>query len=178
MSRLGRQLLLHIMVLGLFSLNAGAGAKRAPDPAFRALDGQTRKLSALRGQIVVVNFWATWCAPCQEELPRLSKLAESYTGKPVRFVLISIDEPKNRAKIPSVLERLHVGLESWDDADTDTMDRFGLGDIVPGTAILDDKGEFVARIMGEAHEEDVRKAVDWLLGGNAGPAPPVLTKRF
>ncbi len=165
-------------VAGFFCLTAIAGAKRAPDPAFKALDGQTRKLSALRGQVVVVNFWATWCGPCQEELPRLSKIAESYSGKPVRFVLISIDEPKNRAKIPAVLARLHVGLESWDDADTDTMDRFGLGDIVPGTAILDDKGEVVARIMGEAREEDVRKAVDWLLGGNTGPAPPALTKRY
>ena len=75
----------------------------------------------------------------------------------MRFVLISIDEPKNRAKIPAVLERLHVSLESWDDADTDTMDRFGLGNIVPGTVILDEKGEVIARIMGEAREEDVRR---------------------
>ena len=153
-------------------------AKHAPDPAFKALDGQTRKLSALRGQIVVVNFWATWCGPCQEELPRLAQLAQSYAGKPVRFVLISIDEAKDRAKIPTVLNRLHVSLESWDDADTDTMDRFGLGDIVPGTAIVDDKGDVVARIMGEAREDDVRKPVDWLLGGKAGPEPAALTKRY
>ena len=146
-------------------------AKHAPDPAFKSLDGQTRKLSSLRGQVVVVNFWATWCGPCQEELPRLSQLAQSYAGKPVRFVLISIDEPKDRAKISAVLERLHVSLESWDDADTDTMDHFGLGNIVPGTAILDEKGEVVARIMGEAREEDVRNAVDWMLDGKIGPAP-------
>lgn len=160
------------------SENAGAAPKHAPDPAFKSLNGQAQKLSALRGQVVVVNFWATWCGPCQEELPRLSKLAESYAGKPVRFVLISIDEPKNRAKIPAVLDRLHVPLETWDDADTDTMDRFGLGNIVPGSAILDDKGEVVARIMGEAREEDVRGAVDWLLAGRSGPAPAALTKRY
>jgi thiol-disulfide isomerase/thioredoxin len=153
-------------------------AKHAPDPAFKALDGQTRKLSALHGQILVVNFWATWCGPCQEELPRLSQLAESYADKPVRFVLISIDEAKDRAKIPAVLARLRVPLESWDDADTDTMDRFGLGDIVPGTVILDDKGEIIARIMGEAREDDVRNPVDWLLGGKVGPGPAALTKRY
>jgi len=178
MSKTTRRLCLFL--LGLCWLRAGgfAGGKHAPDPGFKSLDGHPRKLSALHGQVVVVNFWATWCGPCQEELPRLSKVAESYAGKPVRFVLISIDEPKNRARIPAVLDRLHVPLESWDDADTDTMGRFGLGDIVPGTAILDEQGEVVARVMGEAREEDVRGAVDWLLGGRTGPAPEALTKRY
>jgi thiol-disulfide isomerase/thioredoxin len=153
-------------------------AKRAPDPSLKTLDGQSRKLSALRGQIVVVNFWATWCGPCQEELPRLSTLAANYAGKPVRFALISIDEPKDRPKIPAVLARLQVSLESLTGADTDTMDSFGLGNIVPGTAILDSQGEIVTRIMGEAREEDIRTAVDWLLAGKQGPPPPPLTKRY
>jgi thiol-disulfide isomerase/thioredoxin len=163
----------------LLSLSAfSANAKQAPDPAFRSLDGHTQKLSSFRGQVVVVNFWATWCGPCQEELPRLAKLSESYAGKPVRFVLISIDEAKNRAKIPAILDRLHVTVPSWDDADTDTMGRFGLGDIVPCTVILDQQGDIVARIMGEARDEDVHAPVDWLLTGRSGSAPNPLTKRY
>src|SRR3954452_13070839 len=75
----------------LLSVSAAALAKSAPDPGFKSLDGHTRKLSSLRGQVVVVNFWATWCGPCQEEMPRLAKLAANYSGKNVRFVLISID---------------------------------------------------------------------------------------
>ncbi len=153
-------------------------AKRAPDPGFKTLDGQTRKLSALRGKAVVVNFWATWCGPCQEELPRLTQMAQAYAGKPISFVFISIDAAKDRGKIPSTLARLQVSLDSWVGADTDTLDDFGLGNIVPGTIILDEKGEVVTRIMGEARAEDVRIAVDWLLGGKAGPAPPALTKRY
>lgn len=153
-------------------------ARRAPDPSLKSLDGQSRKLSTLRGKIVVVNFWATWCAPCQEELPRLAQIAESYAGKPVEFVLISIDEPKDRAKIPAALERLHVPQQSWVGGDTDLMDRFGLGDIVPGTAVIDEQGEVVARIIGEAREDDVRRAVDWLLSGRTGPPAPALTKRY
>ena len=176
MTKAARRSLAFLAVL--LSLSAAGVAKRAPDPGFKSLDGQPRKLSSLRGQVVVANFWATWCGPCQEELPRLSQLAASYAGKPVRFVLISIDEPKNRSKIPAVLERLHVSLESWDDADTDTMDRFGLGNIVPGTVIVDQSGEVIARIMGEARDEDVRGAVDWLLGGKTGPGPAALTKRY
>src|SRR5579864_7293364 len=172
MSRVGRRLPVFVVMFCLLAWSAGA--RRPPDPAFKALDGHPRKLSSLRGQVVVVNFWATWCGPCQEELPRLSQLAQGYAGKPVRFVLISIDEPKDRAKIPAVLGRLHVDLQSWDDADTDTMKDFGLGDILPGTAILDNRGDVVARIRGEAREEDVRGAVDWLLGGKSGPAPAAL----
>lgn len=153
-------------------------AKRVPDPSFKTLDGQSHKLSALRGQIVVVNFWATWCGPCQEELPRLSQIAASYSGKPVSFVFISIDDPKDRSKIPSALTRLHVDFTSWVGADTDTLDSFGLGNIVPGTLVLDESGQAVARVMGEAKEEDVRKAVDWLLSGKKGDPPPALTKRL
>jgi len=153
-------------------------AKRAPDPAFKTLGGETRKLSALRGRIVVVNFWATWCGPCQEELPRLSQIALSYAGKPVNFILVSIDEPKNHAKIPAALARLHVSFDSWVGADTETLGRFGLGDIVPGTVVIDENGESVARVMGEAKEEDVRKAVDWLLSGRRGDPPPPITKRY
>lgn len=111
-------------------------------------------------------------------MPRLAQIAESYAGKPVEFVLISIDEPKDRAKIPAVLERLHVTKESWVGGDTDLMDRFGLGNIVPGTAVMDEQGEVVARIMGEAREDDLRKAVDWLLTGKSGPATPALVKRY
>ncbi len=153
-------------------------AKRAPDPVFKTMDGQSRKLSSLHGQVVVVNFWATWCGPCQEEMPRLSQLAASYAGKPVSFVFISIDEPKDRAKIPATLAKLHVSLDSWVNADIDTLDRFGLGNIVPGTIVLDEQGEVVARVMGEAKEEDVHQPVDWVLSGKTGPAPAALTKRY
>lgn len=176
--RFSGTLSLGLLIAVLLIAAVPLAAKRVPDPGFKTLDGQSRKLSALHGQIVVVNFWATWCAPCQEELPRLSQLAAAYAGKPVSFVFISIDEPKNRAKIPATLARLNVTFDSWVNADTETLDQFGLGNIVPGTMVLDEDGAIVARVMGEAKEDDVHKAVDWLLGGKAGPAPPALTKRY
>ena len=167
-----------VALLILLPFSVPVWAKRAPDPAFKTLDGQKEKLSALRGQVVVVNFWATWCGPCQEELPRLSRMAADYAGKKVKFVFISIDAPKDRKKIPATLERLHVSLDSWVDADTGTLDWFGLGNIVPGTVVLDGDGEIVARIMGEVKEADVRTPVDWLLGGKAGTPPEALTRRY
>jgi len=167
-----------MLLLGLSLPSASVFGKRVPDPTFKALDGQSHKISALRGQIVVVNFWATWCGPCQEELPRLTRIAASYSGQPVSFVFVSIDAPKDRPKIPATLVKLHVDFTSWIGADTDTLADFGLGNIVPGTVILDESGQPVARIMGEAKEDDIRKAVDWLLGGRKGDAPEPLTKRY
>ena len=169
---------LSCMLLVLALAAIPLSAKHIPDPTFKTLDGQTHRLSAFHGRLVVVNFWATWCGPCQEELPRLKQLAASYAGKPVTFIYISIDDPKDRGKIPSTLAKLHVDFDSWTGADTDTLGRFGLGEIVPGTLILDENGEPVARIMGEAREDDVRIPIDWLLGGKTGPAPPPMTKRY
>lgn len=173
-----RFLVPSITLLAAFVLPPVAPAKHLPDPTFKTLDGQPRKLSSLHGQIVVVNFWATWCGPCQEELPRLALIAASYAGKPVSFVFISIDATKDRAKIPGALARLHVSFDSWVNADTDTLDRFGLGEIVPGTIVLDENGEPVARVMGEAKEEDVRNAVNWLLDGRKGDPPAAISKRY
>lgn len=153
-------------------------SNHAPSLTAKDLSGHTQKLASLRGQIVVLSFWATWCAPCQEELPRLSKLSESYVGKNIRFIAVSIDEPKDRAKIEPFLQKQHVTLDVWQGADTDTLARFGLGNIVPGTVILDNQGEVVSRIMGEARDEDVQHGVDWLLNGRQGAAPEAMIKRY
>lgn len=167
-----------LLILCLAFCTAPANAKRAPNLELKDLNSHSQKLALLRGQIVVINFWATWCAPCQEELPRLSKLAQSYSGKNVRFIAVSIDAAKDRAKIQPALEKANVTLETWIGANPDTLSGFGLGDIVPGTAILDERGEIIARIMGEAREDDVRSAVDWLLSDRSGPAPAAVTKRY
>jgi len=155
-----------------------AEGRRLLDLQLKDLSGQPTKLSALRGQLVVLSFWATWCGPCQEELPRLSRLSEQYAGKNVRFVAVSIDAPKDRAKIQPFLARQNIKLEVWIGGDTDLMDRFGLGDIVPGTVIFDADGEAIGRIMGEARDEDVQQRLEWLLGGKQGPAPAAMTKRY
>jgi hypothetical protein len=58
------------------------------------------------------------------------------------------------------------------------MARVGLGDIVPGTIILDQQGEIIGRIMGEAREEDIRSRIEWLRNGRQGNVPEALTKRY
>jgi len=163
-----------------------AFASRAPELRLKDLAGNAHKLSALRGQIVVVNFWATWCAPCQQELPRLWRLAQEWAGKDVRFVAVSIDEPRDESKIGPMLKRLDVisaaDFAVWVGSSPYSLAAFGLGNTVPGTVVIDRDGRVVTRIKGEARDEDIRAAVLWLSnnrnGDREGNPPPALVKRF
>jgi thiol-disulfide isomerase/thioredoxin len=85
------QKILILCVLAMLTTIAGA------DPAPK-LSLKDLHVAARHGTIVVLNFWATWCEPCQDELPRLSRLAQSYAGKNVQFIAVSIDDAKDRAR--------------------------------------------------------------------------------
>jgi len=165
-----RAVLPLIFVLALRS-SALVPAETVPQIALKDLSGQKQRLSDLKGSIVVLNFWATWCVPCKEELPVISRLRDTYAGKPVRFVAISIDEQKNRSQIADFLAKHNVTLEAWVGATTETMAKAGFGDIVPSTLILDQAGEVITRITGEARDEDIRSRIDWLLAGRQGQTP-------
>jgi thiol-disulfide isomerase/thioredoxin len=162
----------------LLSLTTAAEAKRAPNLELKTLTGETRKLADLHGSIVVLNFWATWCGPCREELPLISTLNQSYAGKKIRFIAVSADAPKDRAKIDEFLHPTNLGLEVWIGADLDLLQRLGLGNELPATLIVDEQGEIVTRILGEAREQDIRGSLDWLLSNRSGPAPAAIIKRY
>lgn len=70
----------------------------APDFNFENYNGGTSRLSSLKGTVVYVDIWATWCGPCRSEMPHLKKLENVFAGKAVQFVSISIDVPEHRAK--------------------------------------------------------------------------------
>lgn len=144
--------------------------------AFLGRDGTPHTIAELRGQPAVVNFWATWCAPCKEEMPRLQKLAQSYRASNVRFVAISLDAPETMGKIDEVVSRRGFTLPVWTGATEHTLAQLQLGDLVPATLILDSNGEVIGKIEGEARDKDIRTRLDWLLSGRQGKQPKLLQK--
>src|SRR5450631_1209471 len=77
------------------SSNKSAGPvdqKQAPDIMVTALNGSSVKLSDLKGKVVLLNFWATWCPPCREEIPAMMKLNAAMAGKPFQMLAVSVDE--------------------------------------------------------------------------------------
>jgi len=167
-------------------LAQSAQAKRAPNLELKDMAGNTHRLAELRGSIVVFNFWATWCGPCREELPLLARLSQEYVQKngpkKVRFIAASADDLHDRAKVEKFWSSqqfdAQANLTPWLGADLDMLDSAALGNLLPATMILDEQGEVIARIEGQARETDIRQTLDWLLGGRQGPAPAVLIERF
>ena len=146
--------------------------------SLRDLDGNRVRLSDFQGQILVLNFWATWCGPCKEELPRLGQIVPQYAGRHVAFVLASIDEPKKLPTVHEFISQQKVTLPVLVGASTDMLNELSGTYVVPATLIIDQDGEIVRAINGEAREEDVKEAVDWLLNGKKGPPPADRVKRY
>ncbi|MFO3797192.1 MAG: TlpA disulfide reductase family protein, partial [Anaerolineales bacterium] len=110
-----RILSLLVLALGLFwigfsadrALNSTSGhipAPRkgflAPDFTLEALDGQRTRLNDLRGRVVVLNFWATWCPPCRAEMPTLAKISQEYQGRDVVILGVNSTTQDDANAIP------------------------------------------------------------------------------
>jgi thiol-disulfide isomerase/thioredoxin len=164
-----------ILAALLAALAPGAGAPKA-DLALRDASGRKVRLRDLRGKPVVLNFWATWCGPCNAEMPMLVDMEKQYAGRGVRFIAASLDDAKTTAKIPAFLAEYRVSFPVWYGATGDDLDQLKLGGAVPATAFLDAEGRVVARILGQARLEEVKRRLDWLIGDKSAPAPePVVT---
>jgi thiol-disulfide isomerase/thioredoxin len=75
----------------LEKLDVPAAPRVAPDTVFTSLDGKPTTLADFKGRVVVMNLWATWCAPCKAEMPTLAKLQAAYATQPVTVLPISVD---------------------------------------------------------------------------------------
>src|SRR5882724_2119954 len=163
-------------VLFVLLLMCGVTVRAQGMTEFRSLDGVVHSLQELRGHVAVVNFWATWCGPCREEMPRLQKLADEYRGKGVSFIAVSLDDAATQGKIPAVVQKRGLTMPVWTGATEKTLTELELGVLVPATLILDEQGNVIGKIEGEAREKDVRSRVDWVLGERMGKQPKVVQK--
>lgn len=161
-----------------FSLAAFAQTAASPELRFNDLSGKAHSLADYRGKIVVLNFWATWCMPCREEMPMLSRLAPQYAEKDVAVLAVSLDDAETQSKIPAFLTKKKITLPVWTGATPTDLKQFDLGGIVPATVILDRDGSAAFRISGEASRKDVSSRLDWLLSDRAAKRPKTLLKNF
>lgn len=123
----------------------------APEIVMRAGDGTELGLDHFRGRVVVLNFWATWCAPCVEELPSLARLHEKLSGRG-EVVALSVDRGGLDQVVP-FLEEYGIAIAPYVDASMSAMRLFRLSGL-PTTVIIDAQGREIGRVTGPAVWDD------------------------
>jgi len=131
--------LIAILVVGGIT-SASSGEANGPAPAFTltSISGQTASLNQYKGQVVMVNFWATWCGPCQQEMPLLDQMYKKF--KPTGFTLLGVNVDKDVPTVKDLLTRKPVTFPILLDPTNQVSKAYHVNDM-PSTVIIDRKGD-------------------------------------
>lgn len=136
----------QITAMGLLEIQ---GAPEAPDFTLSGPDGKPVKLSSLRGKVVLLNFWATWCPPCREEMPSMEKLYQSFRGRP-DFVMLAVSSGETKAVVDQFLKKTPYSFPILLDPTGEVSAMYSIS-AIPTTYLIDAKGVVIAGIRG-AHD--------------------------
>jgi cytochrome c biogenesis protein CcmG, thiol:disulfide interchange protein DsbE len=166
-----RRLALALATLALLLAAACDGAPsaavghRVPAYAAAALGGENLSLADLRGEVVLLNVWATWCFPCRREMPSFEALHRELGGEGLRVVAVSIDKPAARQEIEDFLEEHDITFTILHDPEMQVSRTFNtIG--VPETFLIDRNGVLVKHWIGriDGHSDLVRAPIREALG--------------
>ena len=136
-----RRLLFVLAPLLLVALAATASAvdvgARAPEIGVNDLNGNPVRIASLRGKVVIVDFWASWCAPCRQEFPVLERLHRTYAAQGLAVVGVSVDN--DVANVRSFLRRTPAGFVIAHDPRKVAAARYG-GTAMPSSYVVDRRG--------------------------------------
>jgi len=118
------------------SANAENG-KVAPEFVLRSLDGQNLRLSELRGEVVMINFWASWCGACRSAMPSLNELDAKYRRVGLKLLSVNVDDEHNKAE--HMAESLKIRVPVLRD-EQKTVSRMYKADTLPLTVLIDREG--------------------------------------
>jgi cytochrome c biogenesis protein CcmG/thiol:disulfide interchange protein DsbE len=118
----------------------------APNFTFPDLNGQQVILSDLRGKVVLINIWATWCPPCRKEMPSMQKLFERFKGENFEILAVSIDSTGREAVAP-FMRTMNLTFPALLDPKEDIRSLYGVTG-VPESFIIDKEGIVVEKIIG------------------------------
>jgi len=134
----------------------------APDFTLQSLDGKTVRLSDFRGKPVVLNFWATWCAPCKIEMPWFVDFQKQYAAAGVQFLGVAMDDASTKdiaefAQSMKVNYPILIGKESVGDA-------YGGVQFLPETFYIDRSGKIVDKAFGLKGRGEIEDDIKKILG--------------
>ncbi len=163
------------VVFATLFLVCSASAASKADLNAKTPDGKKVRLKDLRGKLVVLNFWATWCGPCREELPMLIKTAQASANPDLVFIAVSVDDSKTQAKVPDFVSQFGITFPVWVGANGDDVYKISKGEMVPATIFIDRDGTIESSVSGAIRENELKERIDWLTGDRKGVRPPEFT---
>lgn len=148
----------------------GLPGEPAPPLRLTNLRGQTQDLADLRGRVVLVNLWASWCQPCRTEMPVLQELAERFSNSPFTLLAVSSGEPLS--VIDRAVKRYRIDLEVLADPGGEQTLAWGVSGL-PTSYLVDAAGRVRMRLRGPMNHggSEVADAIESLLqeGESGGP---------
>jgi thiol-disulfide isomerase/thioredoxin len=177
--RFGQGLLAWVTALFLGIVCVGAGAdpyskidikpikdkNTVPNISLESLKGGKVELrNAMKGKVVFLNFWATWCGPCKEEMPSMEALYKQYQDKNFLFLTISVDY-EGLTPVKAFIEKTKYTFPVLLDPKNDTLDLFAVTRI-PTTFIIDKEGRMIGRALGPRNWKcpEVESILNQLIG--------------
>jgi thiol-disulfide isomerase/thioredoxin len=132
-------------------------SKPLAEMTWTGFDGKDQKLKDLQGKVVILDFWATYCPPCIEEIPHLKALQAKY-GDDLRIIGMHVGGEEDRPKVPEFVERLKITYPLAYPEDELTQFVFSAQSDIPQTAIFDRRGIMIKKIVG--FNEEIKKELD------------------
>lgn len=137
----------------------------APALALKDLEGGQHRLADYRGKVVLINFWATWCGPCRDEMPSIQRLKNKLKGRPFEVLAVNLDEPESR--IRKFLSEMKVDFTILLDPGRSVAKAWDAR-ILPATYIVGADGKVRYSLVGEInwdHEQIVSRITELLPTG-------------
>jgi len=132
-------------------------------PGFTLKDARGRRvrLADYKGKVVLINFWATWCAPCQAEMPSLVELQNEHRSRGLQIIGVTYP-PEHRSSVRGVIRKFKLNYPVLFGTRPMT-DAYGIGEVLPVTIVIDRNGKIRERILGTIEAEDFSEKVAPLL---------------
>ena len=154
---------LQVLAPSLAEREAAKLVGQTVDLTLKDLSGVDQSLQSLKGRIVVLNFWATYCIPCRQEMPDLAVIQNEFAPLGVQVVGVSTDDIADRSKVLQFVKETKVNFPIWIGGSAEHMVRFGLGTALPGTVVIDREGKIAKIISGVIDQAMLRKQIEALL---------------